>query len=365
MSDQGDGCRAREVTLPGGMPAVTIENDLIAATVLPGKGADVYEFVSKPHGVDVLWKSPWGLKSAAGGVPAATDSVTAWLEAYEGGWQVMFPSGGGPCRYKGVELNFHGEASLAAWDHAIVAAGGDAAEIRLGCRLRRSPFRIERTMRVEAGRPVLRVRERIVNEGREAMAAMWGHHPAYGAPFLDGACRIDTNARVVRADDELDGPANRLAPAGEFAWPTGWRDDTAVDLSVVPGPDDPPRQTLAYLAEFAGEHGWYGITNRDLGLGVGLVWPTAVFPFAWFWQEMHASPGFPWYRSVYVMAIEPFSSIPGQGLEKVMAKTGTELFLEAGASLDVEFAAVLYEATEGIVGIAPDGTVAVKDGSGG
>ena len=88
-----------------------------------------------------------------------------------------------------------------------------------------------------------------------------------------------------------------------------------------------------------------------------MIWPTAVFPFAWFWQEMHATPGFPWYRGAYVMAIEPFSSIPGQGLEKVMAKTGTQLELAAGEAIGAEFAAVLYHAGTGIAGIAPDGTV--------
>jgi len=360
VTDDRGGCEARRVILAGGTPAVVIENDLIAATVLPGKGADIYALVSKRDGIDVLWKSPWGLPSATAGVPSATDSVTAWLEAYEGGWQEIFPSGGGPCRYKGVELNFHGEASLAAWECEVVASEGEAAEILLATRLRRSPFRIVRTMRVEAGRPVLRFRERITNEGGEPMAAMWGHHPAYGAPFLSGACRVDTNARLVRADDELDGPANRLEPGAEFPWPIGRRGDDVVDLSVVPGPTDPPRQTLAYLAEFAADHGWYGITNTDVGLGVGLVWPTAVFPFAWFWQEMHATPGFPWYRGAYVMAIEPFSSIPGQGLEKVMAKTGTQIELAAGAAIEVEFAAVLYHAEAGIAGIASDGTVSLR-----
>lgn len=360
MTENRGGCAAREVTLAGGMPAVVLENHLIAATVLPGKGADIYELVSKPDGIDVLWKSPWGLPAAAGGIPSATDSATAWLEAYEGGWQEIFPSGGGPCRYKGVELNFHGEASLAAWKCEVVASGEEAAEIRLATRLRRSPFRIERRMRVEAGRPVLRFRERIANEGGETMAAMWGHHPAYGAPFLGGGCRVDTNARRVRADDELDGPTNRLDSGAEFSWPHGRRGADPVDLSVVPGLDDAPRETLAYLTEFSGDHGWYGITNTDLGLGVGLVWPTAVFPYAWFWQEMHATAGFPWYRGVYVMAIEPFSSIPGQGLEKVLAKTGTHLELAAGEAIEVEFAAVLYHAAAGITGIAPDGAVSVR-----
>lgn len=60
------------------------------------------------------------------------------------------------------------------------------------------------------------------------------------------------------------------------------------------------------------------------------------------------------------MAIEPFSSIPGQGLVKVMEKTGTQLSLSAGQSIEVELAAVLYRAKAGITEIAPDGTVMVR-----
>ncbi len=359
MSDPQAVCTVRETTLDRGVPALVLENELISVTVLPGKGADISALVSRPDGIDTLWKSPWGLRPP-GGVHSATDSATAWLEAYEGGWQEIFPNGGTANMYRGVELNFHGEASLAAWDYAITADHGDVAEVRLSTRLRRSPFLIERTMRIEAGRPVLRFQERITNQGRETLEAMWGHHPAYGAPFLSGACRIDTNAATVHADDEIGGPLNPLAKGATFPWPDGERDGVTTDLSLVAGPDDPPHETMAYLTDFSGEHGWYGITNTELGLGVGLVWPTAVFPYAWFWQEMHASPGFPWYGEVYVMAIEPFTSMPGHGLSKVIEKTGTQLTIAAGQSIEVEFVAVLYHAQKGITGIYPDGSVTVR-----
>ena len=347
MNDPATGCAVRETTLQRDVPAVILENDSIAVTVLPSKGADIYALVSKPDGIDVLWKSPWGLRPP-GGVHSAAHSAAAWLEAYEGGWQEIFPNGGTANTYRGVELNFHGEASLASWDYEITAAHGNAAEVRFSTRLRRSPFRIERTMRVETGRPVVTFHERITNEGRDDLEAMWGHHPAYGAPFLSGDCRIDTNARTVHADDEIGGPLNPLSKGATFSWPDGERDGVTTDLSLVAAPDAPPHETMAYLTDFAGEHGWYGITNTALGLGVGLVWPKKVFPYAWFWQEMHASPGFPWYGEVYVMAIEPFSSMPGHGLTKVIEKTGMQLSLPAGQSIEVEFAAVLYHASDGI-----------------
>ena len=52
----------------------------------------------------------------------AVDSLTAWLEAYAGGWQVLFPNGGFANTYKGVELGYHGEASMKAWDCEILSA---------------------------------------------------------------------------------------------------------------------------------------------------------------------------------------------------------------------------------------------------
>jgi hypothetical protein len=350
--------QVRETTLARGVPALILENEEISVTVLPGKGADISSLVSKQDDVDVLWHSPWGLLPP-GGVASWSGSEVAWMEAYEGGWQELFPNGGGANVYRGVELNFHGEASLAAWDYEIVSAQGAVAEVRLSTRLRRSPFLIQRTMRVEAGKPVLTLSETITNQSREDLDAMWGHHPAYGPPFLSGSCRIDTNARAFHADDVITSSRNPLAPGNTYTWPYGERDGVPADLSRVAGPADPPHETMAYLSDFSGDHGWYGITNTELGLGVGLVWPTAVFPYAWFWQEMHAGEGYPWYGEVYVMAIEPFSSWPGHGLSAVIEKTGTHLTIPAGASISTELSAVLFHSRYGISGISPDGTVRV------
>lgn len=353
------GCRVTEVQLERGVPGLVLENDAIAVTVIPLKGADIYRMVAKPEEIDVLWKSPWGLQPLVGGTAAAFSSAVTWSDAYEGGWQEIFPNGGAAGDYNGVELNFHGEASTSAWDVDAVAEDGAAAVIRLSLRLRRSPFWIEREMRLEGDRPVLVLKERVSNEGGEPVEFMWGHHPAYGSPFLSGACRVDTNATTLWADDGYDGPYNPLTLGGTFAWPVGARDGVETDVSLVPAEDGPPRQMMGFLRDFPGDHGWYGITNTELGLGVGMVWPTAVFPYAWYWQEMHASSGFPWYRGVYTMAIEPFTSYPG-GLTNVLAKTHTQRSLAPGESLEAELAAVLYRSRTGITGITPGGEVSVR-----
>ena len=343
-------CKVTELTLARGVRAVRIENDLIATTILVDKGADIYELIYKPKGMDVLWKSPAGLRPTGRGVPTAFASEAAWLEYYAGGWQEIFPNGGPACVYKGVELSFHGEASVAPWEWEVLEQSEAVAEVRFTVRLFRSPFRIQRIMRVEAGQPMLILRERITNEAGEPMDYMWGHHPAYGAPFLSQHCRIDIGTTHVRADDEYVGVNNPLALDVRYTWPLAGE----VNLAQVPE-DRAPRAMLAYFTDFAA--GWYGITNTQLGFGVGLVWPKAAFPYAWFWQELRGSPGFPWYKQAYVMAIEPFSSIPSQGLLAAMQKGGTHRTLQPGETVEAELRAVFYESSTGITGITPSGEV--------
>jgi hypothetical protein len=107
---------------------------------------------------------------------------------------------------------------------------------------------MERTMRVEAGTPVLLLREQITNEGGEPIDYMWGHHPGYGPPFLSDACRIDIGARALRADDSFDGPYNPLAPDRHYDWPIGEREGVSADLSVVPG-QTVPRHLLGSVRQ--------------------------------------------------------------------------------------------------------------------
>jgi PAS domain-containing protein len=215
-------------------------------------------------------------------------------------------------------------------------------------------------MRVEGGKPVLILRERITNEGGEPVDYMWGHHPAFGAPFLGAACRIDTNARTLAADDVYDSPVSPVSPGERYDWPDAERKGAHADVSRVPGPDQ-SATILAYFTDYDGDAAWYGITNTELGFGVGMVWPVAAFPHAWFWQEMHASPGYPWYKGVYVMAIEPSTSYPGQGLVNVMEKTGLHRSLEQGESAEAELRAVFYESNAGISAIDLDGRVTTSE----
>lgn len=187
------------------MRVVRLQNPFMTVDVLPEKGADIYATIHRATGLDAMWKSPLGLRGLSEGW-ASPQSEVAWLEHYEGGWQKLLPHTGLPETYKRVALSFHGESSLLPWRVEIVQDVGDEIEAVFSVRLFRSPFSIRRCILMNATTSCMRLIERVTNEAGEPMDFVWGHHPAYGAPFLSEPLRLQTNARAVYTDPDYDGP---------------------------------------------------------------------------------------------------------------------------------------------------------------
>jgi hypothetical protein len=348
-----DACSLREHKADCGYRALTLENQYLTVTLLPEKGADIYSLVYKPRRTDVLWKSPWGLKKPGTGVVShGANTETAWLEHYEGGWQLIFPNGGDECRYKGALLNFHGEASVLPWDYQVVRKSSSSVSVEFTVQLYRSPFVVRRTVTVDRSLPAVLLHETIENRAEEDMHYMWGQHPAFGAPFLAGGCRLQIPARTFTAHDAEISSSSRLAPSAKGSWPHVPGKQGTVDLSLLSPTSDRVTE-FGYLTEL--EEGWYALSNPLLGFGFGLAWPKAIFPHVWFWQELRGSFGFPWYGRSYVMAVEPFTSIPGCGLERAIV-AGTAPVLAAGAKIEASFAAAFFEGP-GVKSVSTDGHV--------
>src|SRR5690606_26238688 len=177
------GARLRHGAL-GGLSAVTLENELLRVTVLPGKGGDVVEFLHKPTDTDFVWLSPLGLRDPREHLHGAADDVAQFVDHYEGGWQEVFPNGGAPSEYRGARLAQHGEVAGLPWRYEVVTDTEREVAIRLHVRTRRLPYRLERTLRLRSGTAALEVEGRAVNESGLGLHAMWGHHLVYGTPFL-------------------------------------------------------------------------------------------------------------------------------------------------------------------------------------
>jgi galactose mutarotase-like enzyme len=309
-----------EVVMHRGWELYRLSSEALQVDVVPGKGGDLLSVRWLPMDLELLWQSPWGLRHR-GALPTGADSAVAVYEAYPGGWQTMFPNMGAAAVEQGVLWPVHGEVWVAPFDVEVVGP----AEISLSTRLVRSPFTVDKTVRVEAGR--VEVIETVTNHARHSVEVAWGHHPAFGAPFVSGECRLDIAGRTILVDVE-ESPARDLQPGGRGRWPMApGRDGLARDVRAVPAGDSGVNRLL-YVGEL--ERGWATLSNPELGLEVSLRWDHELMPYATVFTECHASAGFPWFEDVHVLAVEPSTSAPCQGLTAIREQTGSQLTIAAG-----------------------------------
>jgi hypothetical protein len=201
-------------------------------------------------------------------------------------------------------------------------------------------------MSLRSGQSALRLDENLVNEGDDEIAFMWGHHPAFGEPFLDGSCILDVPAHEVEVHEFPLDPANRLRPGIRGSWPvvTGMIGNE-IDLRVIP-PRTARSADMFYLTGLSA--GWYALTNKRLGYGLALEWDVQVFPVLWVWQEFCGSHGYPWYGNTYALGLEPctsYATTGGSGLAEAM-RAGHEERLAPGARLTAWVNAMFYRAPE-------------------
>ncbi len=353
MSRHHHGARIRSFR-EGGRDVIALENELVRVELLPGKGADIVSFLHKPTDTDALWHSARGIRRPADDGRAPADDATAFLDRYEGGWQECFPNGGPGVTHRGAPIPFHGELWSAAWDASIEQDTPERVSVLLSVETHRTPFRVEKRLTLESGRAVLTIDETITNLSHDRFPVMWGHHPAFGAPFLGADCRIDLPPcrGTTRRSDPM--PGAHLAFGADFDWPMApLADGGELDLRVVPGPDARRSEwvSLSGMAE-----GWYGITNRARRAGFGLRWDVALFPHLWFWQVWGGEPDWPWWGREYTMALEPWTSRPDAGLTDAIAN-GTARTIDGGERLSTRLLAVMWGDKDAIAGIDADGTL--------
>ncbi|MFN2464104.1 MAG: aldose 1-epimerase [Candidatus Dormibacteria bacterium] len=337
MNNQGGSVAGAAVRteVADGWEVVVLGTDSASVTLVPGKGGDILSFISRRLELDVLWKSPWGLRPPSDQV-VAPGSNAAFMHRYPGGWQTLFPNGGDECDHAGVRHGFHGEAAMARWDWRPLEVGGGAA-VELTTRLETVPVSMRREVRLDDA--TLTVTETAENEGGEPLEVMWVQHPAFGAPFIGPGCTVSGAATTIVVDDARDTLSGDLAVGARGSWPlVPGRHGEDVDLSRVPG-EDQPCDRFAYLTGFSRGH--MSIESPAVGLAVDLDWDASVLPHAWYWLEAHGSTEAPWHGEAYVLAIEPASSFPGRGLHTVTETTGTQIVLEPGQARTVTVACTL------------------------
>jgi len=301
---------------------IVLSNDQLEVVVDPRRGADVLHATHRASGVDVLAATPWHerAESIRSGrmAPWSTDPTAGALEGYAGGWNVLCPNAGGARDVAGAPLPFHGEAWAVPW--TVLSASDTSTTLRV--ELYSVPLAIERTVSIEGG--TITLSDALTNLSPVALDVDYVSHPALSTAFLDGKCTIDTGAHRFTADPDYP---SMLTPGASHDWPLATQTGGgALDLRTVPTPGT-PHTAFGWLSDFS-EHR-ASVTNHDLGLTVSLEWDGTHLPYAWWWQELNATPAFPWFQRARVMAIEP-SSTPTGGIGRVPS-----LRIDAEATLSI------------------------------
>lgn len=354
------GCRIVEYEQRG-LRTVTLENRALRVTVLPDKGSDIVELRLKALDLDVLWSSPTGLHDPRTTVPSS-EGAGAFMDLYEGGWQEILPSGGPSSHHAGTSWGQHGETATLPWEYRVEADEPDHVAIGLRVRLLRYPLAVQKTLHLRGERAVLEIDETVTNEADEPIDLMWGHHPAVGAPFLSPSCRFQLPGGTVRVPAQAAFERQRARPGATGTWPQvaavdGQPEGSPLDLSRMPPPDARTAELL-YITDLP--EGWFAMINDELGAGFGMCWDADVFRHLWYWQVARGGYGYPWYGRTYNMALEPWTSWPGDGLAAAVEE-GTAMRLAAGEARRTELQAVLWTGRGRVDRVTPEGVVPASE----
>ena len=329
MMSRNSGCRCGEF-IWNGLKTVIIENDILRIEILAGKGTDIVEFLYKPEDIDFMWRSPIPFHNPYL-FPITKESKPGnFLDYYPGGWQEIFPNGGAPCEYKGAVLGLHGEVALLPWDYKILEDTSEKVSVLFSVGTYRTPFELEKIITIEKGNGYIEIEEKVKNTGGQNMDFMWGHHPAFGKPFLSSDCFIKLSSCKIKVIPG-DGKSLTNLKQTEGIWPyVEGIDGNKVDISRIPSEKDNVSDVI-FLTDL--KEGKYEIINEKKKIGFFFEFPLSVFRCLWFWRIAGGSYDYPWYGRNYNVALEPFSSLPN--LEEAV-KRGDQLKLKPGEELKVK-----------------------------
>lgn len=333
MLSVNSGCRWMEF-IWNGINALILENNLLRLEILVDKGTDIVEFLHKPSDIDFMWRSPIPVYKPYSLVTTAQGKLGNFMDYYPGGWQEIFPNGGGNCEYKGAILGLHGEVALMPWKYSIKESTANKLSVKFHTETYRTPFAIEKTISMEKDSSIVAIDEKVTNKSGEEMDFIWGHHPAFGKPFLSPDCVIKINSAKI-AVGRGDGVSYTNLKHTTGTWPLveGADGQGLVDISVCPGEKDNVSEVI-FLSEL--EEGKYEIFNNKFRIGFKMEFPAEIFRYIWFWRIGGGSYNYPWYGRNYNIALEPFSSLPNLA-EAV--KRGDQLKLGPGETLEASIKA--------------------------
>ena len=323
-----------------GRRAVSIENDHLRVTVLPG-GGHIAEVYDKATGVNPLWTPPW--PSIEPSRFDATrhrdygDGIDAGLLAGIAGHNLCLDIFGGPSDEEArAGLPVHGEASNVDYD---VKEDGQALAAR--ARLPLAGLDLERRLELH-GRAVW-IRETVHNTGGVDRPIAWTQHVTLGPPFLEkGRTEFRASLTRSRVFESAFGADDYLVAGADFEWPNapliGGGSADLRRLSSAAASD----AYTAHLTDPGCDRAFFMAFSPSSRLSFGYVWRRVDFPWMGIWEENSSRTHAPWNARTLTRGME-FGVSPFPETRRAMVARGrlfdtpTFRWIPAGSEVSVEY----------------------------
>lgn len=323
-----------------GMTTVIMENDFLRIGILAGRGSDIFEFRYKPMDLDFMLRLSKGIRNPQIDFSQMRNTTNQFEDYYYGGWQEILPNSP-TFIYRGASLGQHGEISLIPWKYSILENSPERISVKLWTTPLRIPIKIEKTLTMNVDEATLFINEKLINESKTKLDIMWGHHIAFGLPFLKEGAKIETNAKKMISEPAMP-DHRRFKPGVETDWPEGLNISGKEDnASRIPSSSDSPYSELTYLYDF-GNTGNYSILNSNKNIGFKLSWDSKIFKYLWLWQERYATQDAPWWGNAYAVALEPWTSMWKPNAEKAISE-GEWLSLDKDEIINTKLSATVIK----------------------
>jgi hypothetical protein len=320
-----------------GTPAVVMENDALAVTLLPELGGKVWQLRHKSTDTELLWHNP-RIR------PRPVPFGAGYDDVFAGGWDELFPNDE-PESLGGEPYPDHGEVWSLPWDWDVISSGPGRAEVRLSLLTPISGCRLEKSVVLPGTGSRLVVRSRLTNTTARPLPYLWKQHVA--VPIAAGD-RVDLPATSMYVE-HFGEPRTGRTGFG-YEWPHAPGADGAThDMRIAPRADSGVAE-FQYATGLTA--GWCAVTRTN-GVGLGLAFDDSVFRSCWTFASYGG------WRGLEVLILEPCTGHPVSVTAGV--ESGTHFVLAPGQTVATEFTAVAYEGVAGVKGIGADGSV-LEDG---
>jgi hypothetical protein len=264
------------------LESVRLENDLVSALVLPGKGADLLEFIWKPLGINCFHRTevPFDVFDQR---DIKKERLKNGNENNLGGWIDHMPH---KARYKDTELDNStmGIAATLPWKAEIRRNSFDSVELNCAVDLPLIPFHLEKSFILADNSALLLIKKKFVFDGNAPVLFTVTEHALFGGGLLDDGIYVDVpaekafNAWGHSRDTPPGDPAQYEYPMEAMKFKTGLHN------LHKPLPAGYPRGG-EFVVFLNNKEGKAGLQNPAKGISLYLHYDPTLFPYLRSWYK--------------------------------------------------------------------------------